>query len=117
MLKRSRDPSGDARSCPSSTGSLVIASISTLIAMVFGTLCAYSLVRFKYRFKGLIGRLILFGFTWALLHHLLGGLRHLIWDTGRGLEPGEREFFSWATLLGSVTLTIVVWALALMTRS
>jgi succinate dehydrogenase / fumarate reductase, cytochrome b subunit len=63
------------------------------------------------------GQLILIGFTWALLHHLLGGVRHLIWDTCRGLEPGERDFLSWATLLGSVTLTIVVWALALMTRS
>ena len=28
------------------------------------------------------GRLILFGYTWALLHHMLGGIRHLIWDTG-----------------------------------
>jgi succinate dehydrogenase / fumarate reductase cytochrome b subunit len=63
------------------------------------------------------GRLILFGFTWALLHHLLGGVRHLIWDTGRGLEPGEREFLAWATLLGSVMLTIVVWLLAMMVRS
>ena len=30
-----------------------------------------------------IGRLILFGYTWALIHHTLGGIRHLIWDTGR----------------------------------
>src|SRR6266849_4815175 len=28
-----------------------------------------------------IGLLILFGYTWALLHHMLGGIRHLIWDT------------------------------------
>src|ERR671924_988849 len=33
-----------------------------------------------------IGRLVLFGYTWALMHHLLGGLRHLVWDTGVGLE-------------------------------
>lgn len=63
-----------------------------------------------------IGRLVLFGFTWALLHHMLGGLRHLIWDTARGLEPGERELLAWATLVGSVTLTIIVWLLAYMVR-
>lgn len=63
-----------------------------------------------------LGRLVLFGFTWALLHHMLGGVRHLIWDTGRGLEPGEREFYAWATLVGSATLTIVVWLLAYMAR-
>jgi succinate dehydrogenase / fumarate reductase cytochrome b subunit len=41
----------------------------------------------------------------------------LIWDPGHGLEPGEREFLAWATLLGSVTLTVVVWIFALMVRS
>ena len=39
-----------------------------------------------------IGRLILFGYTWALIHHMLGGIRHLIWDTGHGLGPVEREW-------------------------
>src|SRR3712207_2341905 len=30
------------------------------------------------------GRLVHFGFAWALLHRLLGGIRHLIWDVGHG---------------------------------
>ena len=25
-----------------------------------------------------IGRLVLFGYTWALIHHMLGGIRHLL---------------------------------------
>ena len=33
-----------------------------------------------------LGKLVLFGYTWALIHHMLGGMRHLIWDTGRGLQ-------------------------------
>jgi succinate dehydrogenase cytochrome b subunit len=56
-----------------------------------------------------LGRLILFGYTWALLHHMLGGIRHLIWDTAHGLEPVERELLTTATLVGSISLTIVVW--------
>jgi succinate dehydrogenase / fumarate reductase cytochrome b subunit len=68
-------------------------------------------------FGSWFGRLILFGYTWALLHHMLGGVRHLIWDTGRGLGPGERDVFAWATLVGSVTLTVVIWMLALMLRA
>ena len=44
-----------------------------------------------------IGRLILFGYTWALIHHMLGGIRHLIWDTGHGFEPTEREWLALAT--------------------
>jgi succinate dehydrogenase / fumarate reductase cytochrome b subunit len=57
------------------------------------------------------GRLILFGYTWALLHHALGGVRHLIWDMGRGFEPAEREALTLATIIGSIGLTVVVWVI------
>jgi succinate dehydrogenase / fumarate reductase, cytochrome b subunit len=58
-----------------------------------------------------LGRLILFGYTWALLHHMLGGIRHLIWDTTHGLGPAEREWLTAASLVGSIGLTIVVWVI------
>ena len=57
----------------------------------------------------LIGRLILFGYTWALLHHLLGGIRHLIWDVGYGFEANEREALSLGTIVASVVLTVMLW--------
>ena len=56
-----------------------------------------------------LGRLILFGYTWALMHHMLGGIRHLIWDTGHGFGPQEREWLAVATLVGSISLTVVIW--------
>lgn len=56
-----------------------------------------------------LGKLVLFGYTWALIHHMLGGIRHFIWDTGAGLDPVGRETIVKATLIGSVTLTLVVW--------
>src|SRR5882724_12641384 len=56
-----------------------------------------------------IGRIVLFGYTWALIHHMLGGLRHLIWDTGHGFGPAEREWLARANLAGSIVLTIIVW--------
>lgn len=59
----------------------------------------------------IIGRIILFGYTWALLHHMLGGIRHLIWDTLHGFGPQERERLAQSTLVGSVILTIVVWVI------
>jgi succinate dehydrogenase cytochrome b subunit len=57
----------------------------------------------------LIGRLILFGYSWALIHHMLGGIRHLIWDTLHGFEPAEREILTLATLAGSIVLTLLLW--------
>ena len=59
----------------------------------------------------LIGRLILFGYTWALIHHTLGGIRHLIWDTGRGLDIPELRWLARATIAGSIVLTLLVWAI------
>ncbi len=58
-----------------------------------------------------IGRVVLFGYTWALLHHMLGGIRHLIWDTLHGFQPAEREWLTLASLVGSIVLTIVVWVI------
>ena len=56
-----------------------------------------------------IGRIVLLGYTWALVHHMLGGLRHLVWDTGHGFGPAEREWLARANLAGSIALTIVLW--------
>jgi succinate dehydrogenase / fumarate reductase cytochrome b subunit len=65
-------------------------------------------------FGSWFGSLILFGYTWALIHHLVGGLRYLIWDTGRGLGAAEREFFAWVTIVSSITLTFIIWMLGFM---
>ena len=63
-----------------------------------------------------LGRIVLFGYTWALLHHMLGGIRHLIWDTGRGFGPEARETLAKMTLGGSIVLTILVWIVAYAVR-
>lgn len=55
------------------------------------------------------GCVVLFGYTLALIHHALGGIRHLIWDMGHGFEPAERETLTLATVVGSITLTVLLW--------
>lgn len=51
------------------------------------------------------GDLVLLGSTWALWYHALAGLRHLYWDTGRGLEIETAEKLGWGVIAGSVILT------------
>jgi succinate dehydrogenase / fumarate reductase cytochrome b subunit len=63
--------------------------------------------------NSIIGRLILFGFTWSLFHHMLGGIRHFVWDAGYGMDAPEREWLAIGTLVGGLALTIIVWALGL----
>jgi succinate dehydrogenase / fumarate reductase cytochrome b subunit len=60
-------------------------------------------------FGSLAGRTLLFLFSWSLIHHMLGGIRHLIWDTGHGLDKLSIEVFAWATIIGSTVLTVAVW--------
>jgi len=56
------------------------------------------------------GLIVLIGFSWALFHHALGGVRHFIWDTGVGLEKRTSTILSSLTLVGSLLLTAVLWA-------
>ncbi len=56
-----------------------------------------------------IGLLVLVGYSWALIHHALGGIRHFIWDTGAGFGPQAREWMARATIGGSIGLTILLW--------
>ena len=57
------------------------------------------------------GRLVLFGLTWALAFHTLGGLRHFLWDTGRGLEIKTVEWMARANLAGSIVITLLLWVI------
>jgi len=63
-----------------------------------------------------LGKFVLFGYTWALIHHMLGGIRHLIWDTGRGLHPQTADMFGWLTIVGSVVITLALWAFGISLR-
>ena len=60
------------------------------------------------------GRLVLFGYTWALIHHMFGGLRHFIWDTGRGFDLKTVEVLARISAFAPPVLTLVVWVAAYM---
>jgi succinate dehydrogenase / fumarate reductase cytochrome b subunit len=66
--------------------------------------------------QSFIGQIILFCFTWSLFHHMLGGVRHFIWEAGYGLDDPMREQLAQATLIGGLGLTIVVWVIGYMVR-
>jgi succinate dehydrogenase / fumarate reductase cytochrome b subunit len=63
-----------------------------------------------------IGWLVLFGYTWSVIHHWLGGIRYLVWDTGRGLDKPMRDQMAWGNVIGSVTITILLWIAVLVAR-
>jgi succinate dehydrogenase / fumarate reductase cytochrome b subunit len=70
----------------------------------------------QWVFGSWVGKLVLFGYTWALLHHMLGGIRHFIWDMGYGFTHPAREHLARATLAGSIVLTVLIWLVAMLVR-
>ena len=95
----------------------------TGVALYFGTLLVvwwlvaamlsddyFNLV--QWLFASWFGRIVLFGFTWALIHHALGGIRHFIWDLGWGFKLPVVERMVRVGLYGGFAITLLIWAIA-----
>jgi succinate dehydrogenase / fumarate reductase cytochrome b subunit len=70
----------------------------------------------NWLFGTLIGRLVLFGYTWALMQHMLGGLRHFMWDMGHGYDKHFSTKLAIATPIVSVALTVLIWIVGYLAR-
>jgi succinate dehydrogenase / fumarate reductase cytochrome b subunit len=57
-----------------------------------------------------IGLLIIFGWIFSFMFHLLNGVRHLFWDAGKGFERTQRHASGWFAVLGAIALTLCVAA-------
>ncbi|MBI1385423.1 MAG: succinate dehydrogenase, cytochrome b556 subunit [Rhizobiales bacterium] len=60
-------------------------------------------------FGSILGRVVLVGYTWALVHHMLGGIRHFVWDLGRGFDLATVDMMSWGSLVASLAITAALW--------
>lgn len=58
-----------------------------------------------------VGKLLLIGWSFAFFLHLGNGIRHLVWDVGRGFEKHQANASAWAVLLVAVALTAAFWML------
>lgn len=96
-------------------------------ALYFGTLLvAWWLVAAAYggayyewvqwAMNSIIGKLILFGYTWALVHHLSGGLRHFMWDLGHGFDKHFTTKLAKLSFVASICLTVLIWVIGALVR-
>jgi succinate dehydrogenase / fumarate reductase cytochrome b subunit len=95
---------------------LYIGTLMLAWFLLAASMDASAFAHFSGFIQSFLGRLILFGFTWALFQHLLGGVRHLIMDAGYGMDDPEREQMAQVTLIGGFVLTLVVWAIGYAVR-
>jgi len=59
-----------------------------------------------------VGKLCLVGWSFAFFFHLSNGTRHLLWDSGRGMEKSQANASSWLVLISAIGFTAVFWWLA-----
>ena len=94
------------------TGNALLAATLLLIAwLLAASTSAAAFAWVQYVITSWFGDLVFILSLWALWYHTLGGLRHLIWDTGRGLEFKTAERMGWMMIIGSLLLTAltVIW--------
>jgi succinate dehydrogenase / fumarate reductase, cytochrome b subunit len=59
-----------------------------------------------------VGLVLLFGFSAALVYHLLNGIRHLLWDVGWGFEIPEVYRSGWTVAVLTMVFTALIWFVA-----
>ena len=58
----------------------------------------------------IVGWVLAVGLSWAVLQHMMSGIRHLVLDTGAGYELKRNKLGALATMAASATLTACYWA-------
>ena len=54
---------------------------------------------------------LLFLLLWALVHHLLAGIRYLLIDVDLGVQAPRYRQSAWAVLLGAPLAALLLWGL------
>ena len=64
---------------------------------------------FTNAMSSLVGKLLLIGWSFAFFFHVGNGVRHLVWDTGRGFEKRQANRSAWFVVLFAVAATAIFW--------
>ena len=65
----------------------------------------------KNFFQSFFGKFIIIGLSWSFSFHILNEMRHLIWDLGYGFDLKFSKITGVITIIGSLTLTILIYLL------
>jgi len=65
--------------------------------------------QFAAAMSTLVGRLVLIGWSFSFFYHLANGIRHLVWDTGRGFEKHQANASAWLVIIAAVLITAGFW--------
>ena len=67
---------------------------------------------FKGLLGSLLGKIVLFGLTVSVFYHLANGVRHLVWDTGKGFELKTADRTAFGAIAFGVAAAVALWIYA-----
>jgi succinate dehydrogenase / fumarate reductase, cytochrome b subunit len=93
-----------------------IALYAGLLVLVFWLLmvandapCALWLQQF---WPSVLGRILLFGWSFCFFYHMANGVRHLAWDAGYGFDLSSVTRTGWTVVIFSLAFTLLAWCAA-----
>jgi len=95
------------------TGLAMAAGFIVLVSWLFDAASGPAMYeKFLGVMDSTIGIVLLVGWSFAFFYHLANGIRHLVWDTGRGFEKEHATASAWVVIAVSVILTAAFWWVA-----
>ncbi len=96
------------------TGLAMAAGFIVLVGWLFDAASGPAVyAKFMEVMDSTVGLVLLIGWSFAFFYHLSNGIRHLVWDTGRGFEIDRATASAWFVIVLSVVLTAAFWWVAL----
>jgi succinate dehydrogenase / fumarate reductase cytochrome b subunit len=94
----------------------VAMAIGLIVLAAWLTNAAAGPEKYQY-FRALMGTplgiVLMIGWTFAFFVHLGNGIRHLVWDSGRGFERSQANASAWVVLIIAAVLTAAFWMVRL----
>jgi succinate dehydrogenase / fumarate reductase cytochrome b subunit len=87
-------------------------SLGSLVMAYWFYAAAYDMVAYEQCvlwFTSIIGRLLLIAWSGAFYYHLCNGIRHMLWDMGKGFEIDTVSRTGWMVVIVAVSLTAATW--------
>lgn len=93
----------------------IVLALGTVFLSVW-LLCAaagpQAYAQWQWLAGGIGGKVLMLGWSWALMYHLCNGIRHLVWDTGRAFTMKAVYTGGYIVIAASLVLTAAIWIVA-----
>ncbi|MEG8099128.1 succinate dehydrogenase, cytochrome b556 subunit [Candidatus Liberibacter brunswickensis] len=92
------------------TGSVVYLGTPGVVLWFFCVASGKSALSYlRYYTESYFLKICFFLYTWAIIHHMLGGIRYLIWDSGLCFDKRISTQMAKINIIVAIVLVSIIW--------